>query len=160
MLCKGLASFGAKRRLRGELVPGERSARDYCFARHKPTASLREASPEHECLRLKCAWLGFQIAGPTPRFVAKPGSCAYSFAVKASLPEIIPESIASPLQRGGSESRPAHERTDAKMPPLKSMYATTDLRRGRADSKRLLVYVQKAANSRTPGRASGSGELP
>ena len=41
--------------------------------------------------------------------------------------------LASSLQRGGSESRPAHGRTDAKMPPLKSMHATRDLRRGRTD---------------------------
>lgn len=65
-------------------------------------------------------------------------------------------SSVSPFLSGGGESRLAHERTDAKTPPLMAMPATRDFRRGLTDSKRFVVYALKAAASRTPGRASGS----
>ena len=137
-------------------------------------ASLREASPEHERLRLKCAWLGFQIAGTTSRFVAKQGSCAYSLAVKASLPEIIPPPLASPFQSGGESNgsranpcriqgelltqvagaRGTNERQTASLAVGEALPAATDDRPDMADSKRLLVYAQKAANSWTPVRAT------
>ena len=59
---------------------------------------------------------------------------------------------------GVVSSRHSHERTDAKTPPLMTTLATLNLRRGMTDSKRLLVYALKAANSRTPGRATSSGD--